>query len=109
MRVCSFGGIPVLYLLLAEFSFHVPTKGSAAINAAANANRTNTSLVYRMVNLLVARYGITRPGESGDSDILMSRQSDKFLIGQNRKFLLTADGLGDGTNRDEPRGTGLAG
>jgi hypothetical protein len=39
----------------------------------------------------------------------VSRQSDKFLIGQSRKFLLTADVLGDGTNRDEPRGTGLAG
>src|SRR5712691_2085226 len=39
----------------------------------------------------------------------MSRQSEKFLIGQSRKFLLTAARLKDGTNRDEPRGTGLAG
>src|ERR671924_2218049 len=40
----------------------------------------------------------------------MSRQSEKFLIEQSRKFLLTAfRGWKDGTNRDEPRGTGLAG
>jgi hypothetical protein len=41
----SFGGIPVLYLVLAEFSFHVPTKGSAAIDTPANARRTNMSLL----------------------------------------------------------------
>src|ERR1700691_4062437 len=35
----------------------------------------------------------------------VSRQSEKFLIGQSRKFLLTAARLKDGTNRDEPRGT----
>src|SRR6266480_341384 len=45
----------------------------------------------------------------GGTSSMVSRQSDKFLIGQSRKFLLTADGLKDGTNRDEPRGTGLAG
>src|SRR5258708_18244933 len=39
----------------------------------------------------------------------MSRPSEKFLIGPSRKFLLTAERLKDGTNRDEPRGTGLAG
>src|SRR5712691_2473824 len=39
----------------------------------------------------------------------LSRQSEKFLIGQSRKFLLTAVRLKDGTNRDEPRGTRLAG
>src|SRR5260370_6704314 len=48
VTVCSFGGIPVLYLVLAEFSFHVPTKGSAAIDRPANARSTNTSLLYRM-------------------------------------------------------------
>jgi hypothetical protein len=36
----------------------------------------------------------------------VSRQSEKFLIGQSRKFLLTAVRLRDGTNRDEPTGTG---
>jgi hypothetical protein len=35
----------------------------------------------------------------------VSRQSEKFLIGQSRKFLLTAERLKDGTNRDEPKGT----
>src|ERR1700688_2455839 len=39
----------------------------------------------------------------------MSRQSEKFLIGQSRKFLLTAEDWKDGTNRDEPGGTRLAG
>src|ERR1039458_2906706 len=39
----------------------------------------------------------------------LSRQSEKFLIGQSRKFLLTAVRLKDGTNRDEPTGTGRAG
>ena len=39
----------------------------------------------------------------------MSRQSEKFLIGQSRKFLLTAARLKDGTNRDVPTGTGCAG
>src|SRR3954469_1530119 len=34
----------------------------------------------------------------------MSRQSEKFLIGQSRKFLLTAARLKDGTDCDEPRG-----
>src|SRR4029453_17822286 len=36
----------------------------------------------------------------------VSRQSEKFLSGQSRKFLLTAVRLEDGTNRDEPTGTG---
>src|SRR5580704_10771187 len=40
---------------------------------------------------------------------IVSRQSEKFLIGQSRKFLLTAKGWKDGTNRDEPRGTRQAG
>src|ERR1017187_5695365 len=39
----------------------------------------------------------------------VSRQSEKFLIGQSRKFLLTAENWKDGTNRDEPGGTRLAG
>src|ERR1051325_937339 len=39
----------------------------------------------------------------------MSRQSERFLIGQSRKFLLTAARLKDGTNRDEPGGAGLVG
>src|ERR1700722_8301071 len=39
----------------------------------------------------------------------LSRPSEKFLIEPSRKFLLTAARLKDGTNRDEPRGTGLAG
>src|ERR1022692_2286145 len=39
----------------------------------------------------------------------MSRQSEKFLIGQSRKFLLTAEDWKDGTNRNEPGGTRLAG
>src|SRR5664279_1275421 len=38
----------------------------------------------------------------------MSRQSEKFLIGQSRKFLLTAENWKDGTNRNEPGGTRLA-
>jgi hypothetical protein len=39
----------------------------------------------------------------------VSRQREKFLIGQSRKFLLTAERLKDGTDCDEPRGTGQAG
>src|ERR1700722_3524209 len=39
----------------------------------------------------------------------LSRPSEKFLIEPSRKFLLTAERLKNGTNRDEPRGTGLAG
>src|SRR5580658_6633079 len=39
----------------------------------------------------------------------LSRPGEKFLIEPSRKFLLTAARLKDGTNRDEPRGTGLAG
>ena len=39
-----------------------------------------------------------------DHDSPLSRQSEKFLIGQSRKFLLTAVRLKDGTNRDEPTG-----
>src|ERR1700722_6817699 len=41
--------------------------------------------------------------------IPLSRQSEKFLIGQSRKFLLTAARLKDGTNRDESVGAGQAG
>ena len=33
--------------------------------------------------------------------VFLSRQSEKFLIGQSRKFLLTAASLGDGANRNE--------
>src|ERR1019366_8602610 len=39
----------------------------------------------------------------------VSRQSEKFLIEQSRKFLLTAENWKDGTNRNEPGGTRLAG
>src|ERR1035437_729573 len=39
----------------------------------------------------------------------VSRQSEKFLLEQSRKFLLTAKNWKDGTNRDEPGGTRLAG
>src|ERR1022692_3949008 len=39
----------------------------------------------------------------------LSQQSEKFLIGQSRKFLLTAEDWKDGTNRNEPGGTRLAG
>src|ERR1043166_7235630 len=39
----------------------------------------------------------------------LSRQSEKFLFGQSRKFLLTAVRLRDGTNRDESGGTRLVG
>src|SRR4051794_2179334 len=39
----------------------------------------------------------------------VSRQSEKFLNGQSRKFLLTAKSWKGGTNRDEPGGTRLAG
>src|ERR1700692_321217 len=39
----------------------------------------------------------------------VTRQSEKFLIGQSRKFLLTAKNWKGGTNRDEPGGTRLAG
>jgi hypothetical protein len=38
----------------------------------------------------------------------VSRQSEKFLIGQSRKFLLTAENWKDGTSRNEPGGTRLA-
>src|ERR1035437_8767732 len=41
--------------------------------------------------------------------INVSLQSEKFLICQSRNFLLTAVRLKDGTNRDEPTGTGRAG
>src|SRR5229473_3200546 len=39
----------------------------------------------------------------------LSRPSEKFLVEPSRKFLLTAARLKNGTNRDEPRGAGLAG
>src|SRR3954447_19172407 len=71
VTVCSFDGIPVWYLVLAEFSFHVPTKGSAAINAAVNANRTNRSLAYRMVNLL---WGAIVSHDASGSSTIAHRQ-----------------------------------
>ena len=49
-------------------------------------------------------FSVRRPTE-----FVVSRQSEKFLIGQSRKFLLTAEGLKDGTDRDEPKRTGQAG
>jgi hypothetical protein len=49
---------------------------------------------------------IIAPNKRALNTIQMSRQSEKFLIGQSRKFLLTAVRLKDGTNRDEPTGTG---
>src|SRR3954447_26570463 len=39
----------------------------------------------------------------------VSRPSEKFLIEPSRKFLLTAARLKDGTDSDEPTGTGLVG
>src|ERR1039457_4675255 len=53
--------------------------------------------------------GITFGSNAAPSGLEVSRQSEKFLIGQSRKFLLTAVRLKDGTNRDEPTGTGRAG
>src|SRR5271169_3333013 len=46
---------------------------------------------------------------TGAGMLELSRQSEKFLIGQSRKFLLTAKDWKGGTNRDEPGGTRLAG
>src|SRR5258707_5698008 len=40
---------------------------------------------------------------------MVSRPGEKFLIEPSRKFLVTCARLKDGTNRDEPRGAGLAG
>jgi len=39
----------------------------------------------------------------------VSRQCEKFLIGQSRKLPLTVENWKYGTNRDEPGGTRLAG
>ena len=39
----------------------------------------------------------------------VSRPSEKFLFEPSRKFLLTAERLGDGTDCDEPTGTRQAG
>src|ERR1035441_9322543 len=56
------------------------------------------------------RPNISKDGcASYQKSCLMSRQSEKFLIGQRRKFLLTAVRLKDGTNRDEPTGAVWAG
>src|ERR1035441_5830978 len=49
------------------------------------------------------------PFRKTDRRVRMSRQNEKFLIGQSRKFLLTAKNWKDGTNRNEPGGTRLAG
>src|ERR1035437_3627739 len=54
-------------------------------------------------------YFTTRRGPNPPEMPMVSRQSEKFLIGQSRKFLLTAKNWKDGTNRDEPGGTRLAG
>src|ERR1039458_7815416 len=49
------------------------------------------------------------PSPGARSPREVSRQSEKFLIGQSRKFLLTAKNWKGGTNRNEPGGTRLAG
>jgi hypothetical protein len=56
-----------------------------------------------------AQSNISRTGAAWQAAAALSRQSEKFLIGQSRKFRLTAKGWKDGTNRDEPRGTGQVG
>src|ERR1700730_4405871 len=48
-------------------------------------------------------------GSGNEPAKVLSRQNEKFLIGQSRKFLLTAERQRDGTNCDEPRGTRLVG
>src|SRR5215510_13266826 len=48
-------------------------------------------------------------GARDSASLLLSRQSEKFLNGQSRKFLLTAESWKGGTDRDEPGGTRLAG
>src|SRR5665213_1883509 len=45
--------------------------------------------------------------DESDERGAVSRPSEKFLIEPSRKFILTAERQKDGTNRDEPRGTGL--
>src|SRR5229473_1575352 len=52
VAVCSLGGAPVLYFVLALLSFHVPANGSAAMRRAASPKRANASFAYRMVSLL---------------------------------------------------------
>src|ERR1700677_1756837 len=59
--------------------------------------------------LRMTGHRITACGSMVSARRRMSRQSEKFLIGQSRKFLLTALRLKDGANRDEPRGTGQVG
>src|SRR5208283_5266403 len=58
---------------------------------------------------MVSRHCITGRALAALDSFLMSRQSEKFLIGQSRKFLLTAKNWKGGTNRNEPGGTRLAG
>ncbi len=52
-----------------------------------------------------------RPASFHYKRFLLSRQNEKFLIEQSRKFLLTGVSLKDGTDRDEPKrnGTGWNG
>src|SRR4051794_36136538 len=72
------------------------------------ATSTKSEVVYP-ARLFIANHPITPVPSMTELRPTVSRQSEKFLIGQSRKFRLTAENWKGGTNRDEPGGTRLAG
>src|ERR1017187_5696293 len=78
----------------------------AASAAAALPAAITDVAVGRNVRLVIEPAWYQTCPRRAEAILAVSRQSEKFLIGQSRKFLLTAVRLKDGTNRDEPTGTG---
>src|SRR5665213_414859 len=89
--------------------FFLGTTYSGSTCAIAAIATNNVKPISRMLGLLFESRVYHSVQIFHSARTWLSRQSEKFLIGQSRKFLLTALRLKDGTNRDEPRGTGQAG
>src|SRR3989442_4412192 len=80
----------------------------AAFSWATASGRQRARRAFAACISMTCNYNPLRRRSTGNCDS-MSRPSEKFLIEPSRKFLLTAVRQKDGTNRDEPRGTRLAG
>src|SRR5579864_7283689 len=89
-----------------------PMAAPVLLGEASCAGRGVTAKTARAKTVLMfmGPYYISLRQRAQPSSEIVSRQNEKFLIGQSRTFLLTQpQGWKDGTYRDEPRGTRLAG
>jgi hypothetical protein len=93
--VSSISGTPRFLSLCAASLYAALDVKTGKVQGKTAAGHTSAEFISFLTEIVERIQRLSRPGE-------------KFLIEPSRKFLLTAERLKDGTNRDEPTGTGQA-